>query len=98
LTVSLLSIGSRRVANAQAISTFYTGRGAGVVTQDLSTGNILYSVYTAKGYNIITNITVAHAPKVGTAIAATGWNQTFGTKLWVSGQLTQTSHLEYFKP
>jgi len=84
LTACLLFlVGLGREAFAQAIASFYTGRGPGLITQDVSTGRLLVNVYTATGYGYMQNITIDTTPKNGTALAATAWNTTGGQSLFV---------------
>ncbi|KAG4436719.1 hypothetical protein IFR05_007802 [Cadophora sp. M221] len=70
---SLLSGWLSKSVEAQALSSFYYGKGPGVVAHDPSTGNFLYSVYTNKGFSDIQPLTVKTKPKNGTAIACSGY-------------------------
>lgn len=70
---SLLSGWLSKSVDAQALGSFYYGKGPGVVAHDPSTGNFLYSVYTNNGFSDIQPLTVKTKPKNGTAIACSGY-------------------------
>ncbi|KAH7411486.1 hypothetical protein BKA64DRAFT_382429 [Cadophora sp. MPI-SDFR-AT-0126] len=74
LVVTCLFLRLSQPAQAQAVGSFYFGKGSAVVAHNPDASNFLYSINSAKGFSDMQSIEVKAKPKNGTAIACTGYS------------------------
>ncbi|KAL2070208.1 hypothetical protein VTL71DRAFT_13234 [Oculimacula yallundae] len=73
IQVALALLGLSRPIHAQAIGSFFHGRGSGVVVHNPDAGNFLYSIDSDNGYGDLLPLNVTAVPRNETPIACTGY-------------------------
>ena len=79
-----------KVADAQAIGTYYAEDGPTIITQDPSSGKLFYTLLSGNGYLPFQEIPMTDVPKKGTPLSLTGYDPGIDG-VWVSSFKIVTS-------